>query len=479
MQKKFISNLILLLFLNLLVKPAWIFGIDLPVQNRVGAEEYGLYFALFNFSMLFNILLDLGLTHYNNQAVSRNRPEVVRNFSNLTSLKFMLGVVYLVVTLVAGFVFGYSQTALILLLILSFNQFLASLILFFRSNLSGMQFFRADSLLSVVDKTLMIVLCGILLFGLEDVLEFNVVYYALAQSLSYIIASVIAFFLVWKKVRVFTWRINFGSYGKGLRKSIPYALLILLMSLYTRVDGIMVERLVGSYESGIYAASFRLLDMVNQLGYLFGVLLLPMFSAMLGRKEDVSNLTRLSFNLVFTVLLGVSLVAGFNASPIMDKLYQVDDPSVAHVFELLISSSIGFGTTFIFGTLLTAAGKLKTLNTIALVGFVLNIILNFILIPDYGAEGAAIATVFTQLLAALAQVFYSFRLLQISFPASYVLRLSAFVLVSVGTVYLLQYLPLPVLTNIILSFGLVMSFALFLKLFNYQTAIDLMKSRLN
>ena len=121
MQKKFISNLILLLFLNLLVKPAWIFGIDLPVQNRVGAEEYGLYFALFNFSMLFNILLDLGLTHYNNQAVSRNRPEVVRNFSNLTSLKFMLGVVYLVVTLVAGFVFGYSQTALILLLILSFN----------------------------------------------------------------------------------------------------------------------------------------------------------------------------------------------------------------------------------------------------------------------------------------------------------------------------------------------------------------------
>ncbi|MGB0176699.1 MAG: oligosaccharide flippase family protein, partial [Owenweeksia sp.] len=332
MQKKFISNLLLLLFLNFLVKPAWVFGIDLTVQNRVGAEEYGLYFALFNFSMIFNILLDLGLTHYNNQAVARNRTEVVRNFSNLTSLKFLLGLLYFGITVIAGFMIGYESTAFLLLLILSFNQFLASLILFFRSNLSGMQFFRADSILSVIDKTLMIVLCGVLLFGLDEVMEFNVVYYALAQSLSYILASIIAFVLVWKKVRIFTWRINLRSYGQGLKKSVPYALLILLMSLYTRVDGIMLERLVGSYENGIYAASFRLLDMVNQLGYLFAVLLLPMFSNMLGNGEKVGNLTRLSFNLIFTVLLGVSLVAYFRAGGIMDYLYLADDPSLAPVF---------------------------------------------------------------------------------------------------------------------------------------------------
>ena len=59
MQKKFVSSLLLLLLLNVLVKPLWIFGIDLTVQNRVGAEAYGLYAAIFSFTMIFNIVLDL------------------------------------------------------------------------------------------------------------------------------------------------------------------------------------------------------------------------------------------------------------------------------------------------------------------------------------------------------------------------------------------------------------------------------------
>lgn len=57
MQKKFVSSLLLLLFLNLLVKPLWIFGIDLTVQNRVGAEQYGLYAAIFSFTFVFNLSL--------------------------------------------------------------------------------------------------------------------------------------------------------------------------------------------------------------------------------------------------------------------------------------------------------------------------------------------------------------------------------------------------------------------------------------
>ena len=51
-QKKFVTNLALLLFLNLLIKPFWILGIDREVQNLVGEKEYGLYFALFNLSLV-------------------------------------------------------------------------------------------------------------------------------------------------------------------------------------------------------------------------------------------------------------------------------------------------------------------------------------------------------------------------------------------------------------------------------------------
>ena len=57
---------------DFLIKPFWIFGIDRTVQNMIGTEQYGLYYALFNFSFLFNIFLDLGITNFNNRNISQN-----------------------------------------------------------------------------------------------------------------------------------------------------------------------------------------------------------------------------------------------------------------------------------------------------------------------------------------------------------------------------------------------------------------------
>ena len=72
MRKKFAGNLLLLIFANVLIKPFWIFGIDRVVQNRIGLAEYGTYLALFNFSFLFGIVLDFGLSNFNNRAVARH-----------------------------------------------------------------------------------------------------------------------------------------------------------------------------------------------------------------------------------------------------------------------------------------------------------------------------------------------------------------------------------------------------------------------
>ena len=76
MQKKFLRNLVLLVFLNLLVKPFWILGVDRQVQNVVGPEEYGLYFTIFNFSFLFYIFLDLGITNFNNRNIKSSATKV-------------------------------------------------------------------------------------------------------------------------------------------------------------------------------------------------------------------------------------------------------------------------------------------------------------------------------------------------------------------------------------------------------------------
>ena len=72
MQRTFLTNLALVLVLNLLVKPFYILGIDAGVQQAVGAEVYGGYAALLSLSFLLNIVLDLGLTNYSTRHIAQH-----------------------------------------------------------------------------------------------------------------------------------------------------------------------------------------------------------------------------------------------------------------------------------------------------------------------------------------------------------------------------------------------------------------------
>ena len=115
MQSKFFSNLLLLLFLNLLVKPFWIFGIDRNVQILVGTSVYGTYFTIFNLTLILNIVLDLGLTSFNNRNIAQNHNLLRKHFSNTLIVKLLLLVVYTVVVFLVGFFYGLKGHEFILL----------------------------------------------------------------------------------------------------------------------------------------------------------------------------------------------------------------------------------------------------------------------------------------------------------------------------------------------------------------------------
>ncbi len=136
MKKRFISNLLLLIFLNLLIKPFWFFGIEVGVQNRVGEEIYGFYFSLFSFAFILNMLLDVGINNYNNRAISRDHNLLKENLAGIVPLKFALSVLYAGAVLLSGKILAYSAEQFSMLWILVLNQFLASFILYFRSNIT-------------------------------------------------------------------------------------------------------------------------------------------------------------------------------------------------------------------------------------------------------------------------------------------------------------------------------------------------------
>ena len=407
MRKEFAINIAFLLFINLLIKPFFIFGIDLSVQNRTG-EDYGLYFALFSFAYLFQILNDFGIQNFNNQTISQHPQMLPKYFPNLLLLKAVMGFVYFAVTITAAFfIAGYGQQELPLLAILLGNQVLIQFIFFFRSNISGLGHFRTDSILSSMDKLLMIFTCGFVLWVNPIVEPFSIYHFAFAQTVALVLTLIVAIFAFKKYLTVpLKLRMRKAFVWSLFRKSVPFALVILLMGAFTRLDAVLLERLLpdGKMQAEVYAGAYRLLDAANMFGFLFASLLLPMFARILKKKESVLSLVRLSSGLLWLGSITLCVTVYFARTGISDLMYKNHLPYRAETLGYLIWAFVAVCSTYVFSTLLTADGRLMRMNRFFFLTIFLNVGLCLWWIPAYKAVGASWAAVATQFFVAVGMI---------------------------------------------------------------------------
>ena len=435
LNREFILNVAFLLLINVLIKPVFIFGVDLAVQNRTGAD-YGLYFALFNLTYIFQIINDFGLQGFNNRHISRHPNLLPKYFPNLLAIKFMLSGLYLVLSLLIALSWGYSERALGLLLILLVNQVLVQLIFFLRSNISGLGHYRVDSLLSSLDKLLMLITCGVLLWVTPFGISVSVESFALAQTLALVPTALIAFAILRSKAPRFSvrpswadnWRRGFPTLLVLFRKSLPYALVVFLMYAYTRLDGVLLERMAGPAHAEVYAGAYRLLDACNMLGYLFASLLLPMFARMEMLGQPVRPLVSLSAKLIWAGSVTLAAAIFFAREDLVHLM--LPERASAYRWDtlgMLIWAFVPVCIIHVFSTLLTAHERLSVMNRFFVIGIALDLALNLLLIPHWQAFGAAVAAVATQTLVAVSLVVLCVRSFGLKPSRAGMLRVVGFV----------------------------------------------------
>jgi len=481
MQKTFLSNLILIVVLNLLIKPFYILGIDAEVQNRVGAEIYGNYFALLNFSFLLNILLDFGITNFNSRNIAQNPQLVNKHFGKLLSIRFTLFFIYVFFTIGSGLVVGYSNQEMYFLSLLVLNQFFVATIQYARSNFAGLHLFKIDAFISVLDRGLLILLCGVLLWSPLFDSNFKIEWFVYAQTITYLFSAINSILILKFKIgniklqlkKTFTWAL--------LKQSFPYALLILLMMFYNRIDSVMIERLLvdGNKQAGIYAQGFRFLDAVNMFALLFAGLLLPIFAKLIKQKESFIPILELALKTLIPISLIIGITAYFFQFDLINLRYNDNIKAAAVSFGYLILAFIPISVTYIFGTLLTANGSLKQLNIMALVGLILNIVLNLIFIPKFKAEGAAIATLITQLITAKIQVLLVYYVFKIKVNWILFVRILTFTVLIISLNYGLTNMLNSTFSNLTLMLGSIMVSTLMaftLKILPLKSVLLMLKS---
>jgi len=458
-RKDFVFNLCFLLFLNLLVKPFWILGIDVGVQNQVGAEAYGLYFAIFNFTFMFNILLDMGITNFNNRNIAQNRQLLDKHLSGIIGLRFLLAIVYLAVVFAVALLIGYRGIMLKLLFWTGINQFLNTFLLYLRSNISALLMFKTDSVLSVLDRLIVILICGMLLWGNVTGRPFQIEWFIYSQTAAYLLTIAIALAIIVHKSHLRRLHWNWPFNLMILRKSLPFATLTLLMSFYYRIDSVMIERIlpcgISATQAGIYASAFRLLDALVMISYLFSVILLPLFSKMIKEKENLTTVIKPSFSIMYLISVSAVTILFCFREPVMALLYTDHVSASAAVFAILIPCFIPMSFTYIFGTLLTANGSLRRLNITAAIGIAVNFSLNLLLVPHLQARGAAIASISTQCTVSLLQFLIALQELRIPIRSLPLVRSLLFTLLLIPGIALLALKSsLPIIPNLCIALGI-------------------------
>lgn len=418
-----------MILLNLLVKPVWIFLIDRQVQNMVGHEAYGKYFALLNLSYVLFFLSDAGLSNLLNQRVAVNKAV---NTGQYFSLKIFLLALFILTTLFAGWLTHITQWEFLIYIIAI--QSLNSLFIFLRSIISAQQFFTIDAWLSVVDKLLVSVFCGLLIYS-SAFGRINLVLFLQIQTACTAVAVLIALAIILKR-RLITASQKEDT-ARVIRMITPFAIIILFMSVHSRLDAFLLERIHinGARQTGIYAMAFRLLEAGNMIGYLAASFLVPFIARNKNDKILTGSVVVRVRHALMILGMGMALFCFFNADWIQQLLYHSRIPYHSLIIQLCLAVLPASYLIHIYSSVLTATSQFSLLITILVLSVMINLVLNFMLIPAYGAQGCCIAALASQYFCGIACLLAASKKVSISIGKSSILLYPVFAIVLASVFY--------------------------------------------
>ena len=212
-------------------------------------------------------------------------------------------------------------------------------------------------------------------------------------------------------------------------------------TIYTNMDMVMLGFLTNSRVVGNYAVALKIQHLLASAVTVLGAVALPRVSYFLahGQKEEFRQLIRKSLSCV--LLLSVPLAVYFNmeAKPVIMILAGVRFRDAISSLRWIVPSVIFIGLSSVTAwQILVPMEKDKVTVVGAVGGAVLDCILNLLLIPKYGAVGAAIGTLCAEAFVLLVHVVYLRGLIWKALDLTEVLKIAASTLISAGLLHIMN-----------------------------------------
>jgi len=226
---------------------------------------------------------------------------------------------------------------------------------------------------------------------------------AVAAALAGEAAGLIALWIAARRFVRLRWRPDLGIWRRVLRSSLPLGLAGLFGAVINRAGFLMLERMTDLREVGLYAAAYKVTNLLEVLPLMIMATVYPLMS--LYAVEDPGRLRILYRKSVLLLgLVGAPLgIAVAVTSPLIVRIiFGIQFASAAPVLTVLVWATVFLYLAISGGNLLISMGRERLNLAILAAGAVVNVTLSVCLIPIWGALGAAWATVATFLVILVA-----------------------------------------------------------------------------
>ena len=360
------------------------------MARYLGPENFGLLNYAIAFIGLFGALASLGL----NSVVVRDLVKNRECASSMLGTAFLLQVVGSLVALglavtVISFARPDDALAKTLVVILGF-------VMIFKASDVVKYWFEAKVLskYAVLVENCIFILVSIVKVGLI-LLEAPLVAFAWAVFVEGLLTAIGLFIMyAWREGGLSEWRGKYQSAKNLLKDSWPLALSGLAVMVYMRIDQIMLGQMLGNEAVGIYTAAVR----ISEVWYFIPMIIVSsVFPTIIEAKKNQNEELYYKrfqdiYNLMVLLALIIALTITFLSDWIVIVLFGQDYVEAATILKIHTWASV-------FAFLGVASGKWYLLEGLSThlfkrtaMGAVINIILNILLIPEYGLVGAAVAT---------------------------------------------------------------------------------------
>ena len=386
-KKKFKINLSWLLFDKLFRASANIF-LTVFLARHLGPDNFGILNYLLAILFLFVSISSLGVNPVLVNEIVKKRRNSMPSLINSYYLRFLI-------SLISYFLF------LLIIYILNNNiiyhnySLILGVIIILKSCEVLFSFFEAKSFSKyiVISQSVgFFISASMILFIVINAIDNIYIYYALVLDLVIVFILINVFYFINFKNHFY--KFNFIIIKRLISKSLPVLISTLSILLYMRIDQIMIKEMLNEYQLGIYSVSVRYIEIFHFIPKIIMISILPVI--LTSRNYYVKLL---GINSVMNKISLILIIFIFLSSDIVIPLIFSD----TYIESINITKILSFSIFFVFlGVVNEHWYVTKNLQKFYALyvsfGALLNIILNYILISNFGLKGAAYATVFTYLI---------------------------------------------------------------------------------